>query len=122
MKGMGCRGALLLKAREAIRKSDFLGSKAELIRCAETDRHLFWQIISELVESCRNHDFTDIVVLHEHRGEPDGMVVCHLPFGPTAYFGLYNTVSLCPFSICTTRFFFSDSQNFILYQDHKMLQ
>lgn len=22
------------------------------------------------------------------------MVVCHLPFGPTAYFGLYNTVSL----------------------------
>ena len=51
------------------------------------------QIISELVESCRNHDFTDIVVLHEHRGEPDGMVVCHLPFGPTAYFGLYNTVS-----------------------------
>lgn len=50
------------------------------------------QIISELVESCRNHDFTDIVVLHEHRGEPDGMVVCHLPYGPTAYFGLYNAV------------------------------
>ena len=50
------------------------------------------QIISELVESCRNHDFTDIVVLHEHRGEPDGLVVCHLPYGPTAYFGLYNTV------------------------------
>jgi rRNA maturation protein Rpf1 len=22
----------------------------------------------------------------------DGMVVCHLPFGPTAYFGLHNTV------------------------------
>lgn len=50
------------------------------------------QIISELVESCRNHDFTDIVVLHEHRGEPDGLVVCHLPYGPTAYFGLYNMV------------------------------
>lgn len=51
------------------------------------------QIISELVETCRNHDFTDIVVVHEHRGEPDGMVVCHLPFGPTAFFGVYNTVS-----------------------------
>ncbi|GFR48939.1 hypothetical protein Agub_g10946, partial [Astrephomene gubernaculifera] len=49
-------------------------------------------ILSELVESCRNHDFTDIVVLHEHRGEPDGMVVCHLPYGPTAYFGIFNTV------------------------------
>lgn len=49
-------------------------------------------ILSELVETCRSHDFTDIVILHEHRGEPDGMVVCHLPFGPTAYFGLSNCV------------------------------
>lgn len=29
-------------------------------------------VLSELVESCRNHGFTDIVVLHEHRGEPGG--------------------------------------------------
>ncbi len=49
-------------------------------------------ILTELVETCRSHDFTDIVVLHEHRGEPDGMVVCHLPYGPTAYFGIFNTV------------------------------
>ncbi|KAF5841802.1 Brix-domain-containing protein [Dunaliella salina] len=28
-------------------------------------------VLSELVETCRSHDFTDIVVLHEHRGEPD---------------------------------------------------
>jgi U3 small nucleolar ribonucleoprotein protein IMP4 len=27
------------------------------------------------------------------RGKPDGLVVCHLPFGPTAYFGLHNTVT-----------------------------
>jgi hypothetical protein len=27
-------------------------------------------VLSELVETCRNHDFTDIVILHEHRGEP----------------------------------------------------
>ncbi|CAL8468897.1 g8438 [Coccomyxa elongata] len=50
------------------------------------------QVIGELVETCRNHDFTDIVIVHEHRGEPDGMVVCHLPYGPTAFFGVYNTV------------------------------
>ncbi|EFJ47362.1 hypothetical protein VOLCADRAFT_61433 [Volvox carteri f. nagariensis] len=49
-------------------------------------------ILKELVDTCRTHDFTDIVVLHEHRGEPDGMVVCHLPYGPTAYFGIFNTV------------------------------
>ena len=59
------------------------------------------QIISQLVETCRAHDFTDIVVVHEHRGEPDGLVVCHLPYGPTAYFGVYNTVraSACMASI-----------------------
>ena len=51
------------------------------------------QIISELVNTCRNHDFTDIVIVHEHRGEPDGLVVCHLPYGPTAFFGIHNTVS-----------------------------
>eukprot|EP00878_Enallax_costatus_P021898 GHUV01023209.1.p1 GENE.GHUV01023209.1~~GHUV01023209.1.p1 ORF type:complete len:277 (+),score=54.56 GHUV01023209.1:455-1285(+) len=49
-------------------------------------------VLSELVDTCRNHGFTDVVVLHEHRGEPDGMVVCHLPYGPTAYFGIFNTV------------------------------
>ena len=36
-------------------------------------------VVKDLVESARAHEFTDIVVVHEHRGEPDGMVVCHLP-------------------------------------------
>lgn len=27
-------------------------------------------LLSELVEAGRSHDFTDVVVLHEHRGEP----------------------------------------------------
>eukprot|EP00252_Welwitschia_mirabilis_P013234 TRINITY_DN29175_c0_g1_i1.p1 TRINITY_DN29175_c0_g1~~TRINITY_DN29175_c0_g1_i1.p1 ORF type:complete len:294 (-),score=36.16 TRINITY_DN29175_c0_g1_i1:164-1045(-) len=51
------------------------------------------QVISEIVEACRAHEFTDIILVHEHRGEPDGLIVCHLPFGPTAYFGLYNVVT-----------------------------
>ncbi|CAK9226956.1 unnamed protein product [Sphagnum troendelagicum] len=51
------------------------------------------QVISEIVESCRASDFTDILMVHEHRGEPDGLIVCHLPFGPTAYFGLLNVVT-----------------------------
>ncbi|KAK9826789.1 hypothetical protein WJX81_000933 [Elliptochloris bilobata] len=50
------------------------------------------QVLPELVEMCRSHDYTDMMVVHEHRGEPDGLVVCHLPYGPTAFFGLYNTV------------------------------
>jgi U3 small nucleolar ribonucleoprotein protein IMP4 len=30
------------------------------------------------------------MILHEHRGEPDGLILCHLPLGPTLYFGLKN--------------------------------
>ena len=52
------------------------------------------QVVSELVESARNSDFTDIVMIHEHRGEPDGLVVCHMPYGPSAYFGIFNTVRI----------------------------
>ncbi len=48
--------------------------------------------LKQLVESCRANAVTDFVVLHETRGEPDGLVICHLPFGPTAYFQLLNTV------------------------------
>lgn len=35
---------------------------------------------------------TDFILLQETRGCPDGMIVCHLPFGPTAYFTLSNVV------------------------------
>ena len=42
------------------------------------------QVLPDLVELCRSNDFTDLVVVHEHRGEPDGLVVSHMPFGPTA--------------------------------------
>lgn len=44
--------------------------------------------LKEIVEIGRAKGFTDIVIVHEHGGTPDGMVVCHLPYGPTAYFGL----------------------------------
>lgn len=50
------------------------------------------QVLSELMEAARAGGYSDVVMLHEHRGEPDGMVVSHLPFGPTAYFGIVNTV------------------------------
>nr|XP_011466812.1 PREDICTED: LOW QUALITY PROTEIN: U3 small nucleolar ribonucleoprotein protein IMP4-like [Fragaria vesca subsp. vesca] len=51
------------------------------------------QVISEIVESCRAHDYSDVVLVHEHRGKPDGLIICHLPYGPTAYFQLCNVVS-----------------------------
>ncbi|KAI5342119.1 PREDICTED: U3 [Prunus dulcis] len=51
------------------------------------------QVISEIIETCRAHDFTDVVLVHEHRGVPDGLIISHLPFGPTAYFQLLNVVT-----------------------------
>lgn len=51
-------------------------------------------MIQDIVESCRSHEITDLILVHEHRGQPDGLIVCHLPLGPTAYFGLHNVVSV----------------------------
>lgn len=48
--------------------------------------------VGELVAATRANSFSDLVVLTETRGEPDGMMVCHLPFGPTAYFSLSGCV------------------------------
>lgn len=50
-------------------------------------------VMTELVASSRANHITDLVVLHENRGQPDGMIVSHLPHGPTAYFNLTNVVT-----------------------------
>ena len=48
--------------------------------------------VDDLVHVCRENNFTDLVMVQEHRGEPDGITICHLPYGPTAYFGLSSVV------------------------------
>lgn len=55
----------------------------------------------ELVEACKKADFTDIIVVNETRGQPDGLIVSHLPFGPTAYFTLSNCVLRHDIADCT---------------------
>jgi U3 small nucleolar ribonucleoprotein protein IMP4 len=48
--------------------------------------------VPELLDLCRSNQLSDLVIIHEHRGEPDGLIISHLPYGPTAYFGLKNVV------------------------------
>lgn len=48
--------------------------------------------MDDLVHICRQNDFTDLVIIHEHNGEPDGLIISHFPYGPTAYFSLSNCV------------------------------
>ncbi|EGD76191.1 U3 small nucleolar ribonucleoprotein IMP4 [Salpingoeca rosetta] len=49
-------------------------------------------ILKELVQVCRDIEVTDLIIVHERRGEPDGLIVSHMPYGPTAYFTLSNVV------------------------------
>lgn len=49
-------------------------------------------IMPSLVNACKASGTTDIVVVHEHRGEPTSLTVSHLPHGPTAYFTIHNAV------------------------------
>ena len=49
-------------------------------------------VINELVSACRANHVTDLILVHEHRGNPDALIVCHLPYGPTASFSLSAAV------------------------------
>ena len=86
-------------------------------------------VVKDLMQLARSHEMTDVsspvclpslwgaltrhvparkvILVHEHRGEPDGMVVCHLPFGPTAYFGpgLPNTIRVPYYTVPYPDFF-----------------
>ncbi|NWZ02812.1 IMP4 protein, partial [Loxia curvirostra] len=48
--------------------------------------------LGALVAACRATGVTDLLVLHETRGRPDGLTVSHLPHGPTAHFTLSGAV------------------------------
>lgn len=48
--------------------------------------------MKQLIDACRANNVTDFILLHEHRGIPDGMTVCHLPYGPTAYFTMTDVI------------------------------
>lgn len=49
-------------------------------------------LLSELTETCKTHQATDLILVHETRGQPDGLIISHMPYGPTAYFALSNVV------------------------------
>jgi len=48
--------------------------------------------MEQLMDACRANAVTDMMVVSETRGVPDGLIVCHLPYGPTAFFNLSNVV------------------------------
>lgn len=47
-------------------------------------------VIKDLVEACRANEVTDLMMVHEHRGVPDALIITHLPHGPTLSMTLHN--------------------------------
>lgn len=48
--------------------------------------------VNELGAACRSNGLTDLLVVHEHRGVPDALVLSHFPHGPTLLFTLHGVV------------------------------
>ncbi|XP_043487440.1 U3 small nucleolar ribonucleoprotein protein IMP4 [Polistes fuscatus] len=48
--------------------------------------------MKQLIHACCSNDVTDFVIVHEHRGIPDTLVICHLPYGPTASFTISDVI------------------------------
>lgn len=49
-------------------------------------------VLKDLIKIGQANNYTDVIIVHETRGEPDGLIVSHLPYGPTTYFGISNVV------------------------------
>ncbi|CAD6199074.1 unnamed protein product [Caenorhabditis auriculariae] len=43
-------------------------------------------LLKRIVEQAIEKEYTDLIVVHEDKKQPNGIVLCHLPEGPTAYF------------------------------------
>lgn len=48
--------------------------------------------LKDIFEYANRHEFSDVVVVHEHQGEPDGLIISHLPVGPTLYLSISGAV------------------------------
>jgi len=46
--------------------------------------------LKNIIPHAVDKEFTDLLVINEDRGEPNGLVLCHLPDGPTAEFKVMN--------------------------------
>lgn len=48
--------------------------------------------LKQIVQACKANEVTDLIIVHEHRGVADNIVVCHLPHGPSVFFNISNLV------------------------------
>ncbi|SBT74942.1 U3 small nucleolar ribonucleoprotein protein IMP4, putative [Plasmodium malariae] len=58
--------------------------------------------VKDLINFARKNNITDIIILHEYKGKPRNLIICHLPFGPTLF---------CTIKDCKMRHEFIDQIN-----------
>ncbi|KAK5640563.1 hypothetical protein RI129_011374 [Pyrocoelia pectoralis] len=46
--------------------------------------------VKKMVKSAKAENYTDIIIINENRKQPNGLLVIHLPDGPTAHFKVSN--------------------------------
>ncbi|XP_071953365.1 ribosome production factor 1-like [Antedon mediterranea] len=46
--------------------------------------------LKKIIPQCKARDYTDIIIINEDKRIPTGLLLCHLPDGPTAHFKLTN--------------------------------
>ena len=49
-------------------------------------------VLKDLSTLCKENKITDLIILFEHRGNPDGMLISKFPQGPTLTCSLHNVV------------------------------
>lgn len=47
--------------------------------------------LKKIIKQCEAHEYSELIVVNEDRRIPNGLVLCHLPDGPTAHFKLTNS-------------------------------
>jgi U3 small nucleolar ribonucleoprotein protein IMP4 len=83
---------LLTTSREPSSRLSQFAKELKLVlpNCTRINRGSL--VLSDLTASANRSEHSDLIIATEHRGKPDGLTVCHMPFGPTAFFGLSNCV------------------------------
>ncbi|CAL7936589.1 unnamed protein product [Xylocopa violacea] len=81
---------LITYADNPTRKTRIFGRELTRIIPNSTSLYRNRSGVKKMVKSAIAKDFTDIVIVNEDQCKPNGMLIIHLPEGPTAYFKLSN--------------------------------
>ena len=54
--------------------------------------------VKQIIKQAKARNFTSVMVINDDKGTPNGMLISHLPEGPTALFRLSNPVLRCEFN------------------------